>query len=97
MNKIAFFKNNKKENINEGEITYLEADLILRKENSETVITLDFKAQKCELFLKNENFKMAIPVLEMTSKNEVKQVILEYTLVSDPDAKNTIIITTNLE
>jgi len=90
MYKMAFFKNNKEVKINLEEISYFKNDLIIQKETEDHIIILDFKNKRCSL--KIDEVKMDIPILSMNFKQENNQDIFTYTLVTEPEIKNTIII-----
>ena len=94
MDKIKFLKNNQEEFINEEEINYLKDQLIIQKKTKDIEIMLDFLNLKCTLKLTKEAFEIDVPVLLMTHQKDQKCTIFEYTLTSEPETKNTIIITT---
>ena len=94
MYKIDFFKNNK--NIilsSEEKVTYLKSKLIIKKENKESIIILDFLNQKCQVNIKKDHLTIDIPVLHMNYQKSGSKDSYEYTLVSEPEVKNIIIIT----
>ena len=90
MYKIAFFKNNKEVLINDNEITYLKEELTIKKENPKNIITLDFKNKRCEL--KIEDMIFEIPIISMSFEKHPKKTFFYYTLISEPEIINTIII-----
>jgi len=90
MYKIKFFKNNNEEIINQNEIEYLKEELIVKKTTDDSVISLDFKHQKCEF--KIDDIVIEIPVIEMSFNLDENTDTFYYTLVSEPDIKNAIII-----
>lgn len=90
MNKITFFKNNKEIEIVPEEINYSLEYLTIKKDNNETSILLDFKNNRCEITM--DELKLEIPVIAMNFEKLGEDNIFSWTLVSEPDTKNTIII-----
>lgn len=91
MPKIKFLKNNQEIEIDQNEVIYNEDDLIIKKENylEKSIIIFDFKQQKC--FFKFDDYEVEIPVIQMDYQLLEDQHIFNYSLISEPDVKNTII------
>ena len=90
MNKIEFFKNNRKIEIDNKSIKFFNNELKVIKENEESIIVLDFIKKECQFTLKSKNISIKIKVLEMACFNEKNQTILTYILESEPEVKNTL-------
>jgi len=92
MNRIEFYKNNRKVDIIPEEIIYFKEDMKIQKETEEMIIILDFKNNRCQLITKPDNIRLEIPVISMNSNISGNEDTYEYVLETQPDIKNKIII-----
>lgn len=89
MNKIEFYKDNKKIVI-DGNISFDEKKLKIIKDNEDYIIVLDFQKKQCQLTLKNHKLSLDIKVMEMDYFQEENGLIFNYILETEPEVKNTI-------
>lgn len=86
-------KNNKEIKIDPQKISFEKENLTIKKEEEDYIIKLDFKENKCTIYLKKENITSEINVIEMNYKNDKNKFIFCYELISEINTKNKIIIT----
>ena len=71
---------------------YKLKEYILEKETDEDLITLDFERQNCKILLKKENFclNLNLNVIKYEKKDNILNI--KYSIESEDDVINTIII-----
>ena len=90
MSKIVFLKNNQEILMSNEKIDYFQESLTIIKKNEESKITLNFQEQTCHLEMKD--ISLDIPVLKMSYEIGDLKDVFTFTLVSEPDVINTVII-----
>jgi hypothetical protein len=90
--KIEFYKDKKLVDIDPMSISYFEAEKIIKKDSEENIIILDFLNKHCWFKLKTHDTEVGIPVLMMNYQKEGFRELFTYTLVSEPEVENVLII-----
>ncbi len=88
---IKALLNNKKYTFKLDNIKTSISDRMFTRENDEFKFTLDILKKEATYYLKEKNILFDIEVLNLSSKNEDNNIILEYRLSSD-DASFKIVI-----
>ena len=72
---------------------YKLKDYILEKETEEDLITFDFKKENCKILLKKENYSLNLNLNVIKYEKSDNILKIQYSIESESDCINTIIIT----